>query len=205
MLSCSDMLLCLREHFSPGRMEFFSEFFYVRLREPYRQHPGQKYVYIYIWLKFIHYRIYIEVGSLLVPCRFKELRELFNLYFFDILLISTTSFCIAAGWRRMKKRQNIKKAANISKLCMVMLPRIKTLTACRNARNVQVSKSMSCARVCVRMWSLATKFVAYDPLQKIGNINKARGTSWIGFAGKTSLTHEWFDVLLLWTSSFCRK
>lgn len=148
-LSCSDMLLCLREHFSPGRMEFFSEFFYVRLREPYRQHPGQKYVYIYIWLKFIHYRIYIEVGSLLVPCRFKELRELFNLYFFDILLISTTSFCIAAGWRRMKKRQNIKKAANISKLCMVMLPRIKTLTACRNARNVQVSKSMSCARVCV--------------------------------------------------------
>jgi hypothetical protein len=32
---------------------------------------------------------------------------------------------------------------------MVMLPRIKTLTACRNARNVQVSKSMSCARVCV--------------------------------------------------------
>ena len=145
-LSCSDMLLCLREHFSPGRIDFFLNLSMFGLGN-HGQHPGQKYVYIRF--KFIHYRIYIEVRSLLVPCRFKELRELFNLYFFDILLISTTSFCIAAGWRRMKKRQNIKKAANISKLCMVMLPRIKTLTACRNARNVQVSKSMSCARACV--------------------------------------------------------
>ena len=61
------MLLCLREHFSPGRMEFFSEFFYVRLREPYRQHPGQKYVYIYICMVKIYplqdlYRGRILVG-----------------------------------------------------------------------------------------------------------------------------------------------
>ena len=144
-LSCSDMLLCL-EHFSPGTIYGLGNGS-IKVRQVSTTGSRSKILFGPLWLQ----------GTL------GTLQPLLLWYPVDLhnqLLHSS----------RLRKNEEKKQCQKGSKLCMVVLSRTKTLTACRNARNVQVSKSM--LYLCVCVWggaciceiSLATKFAACDPL-----------------------------------------